>query len=308
MVHSLNIIWNPSEGIDLGFYVVRYYSLMWVVAFGLGFYVMKKIFVREEESIEKLDALFFYTIIATMIGARLGHVIFYDPQLFKDDFWSVFLPIRTNPKLEFTGFSGLASHGAAIGIIIAMIYYSRKIIKKHILWVLDRVVIPITLGGIFIRIGNFMNSEILGDVTTSSFGIKFVQDAYNKYEVTRITGISDYRKAYKTLCSDPQYSSYIENITTKHPTQLYEALGYVLVFIFLYFLYWKTNARYKQGFIFGVFLIVLWTVRFLAEFIKESQHGFEGKNPIFSTGQWLSIPFILLGIFIVYRSRRVASV
>jgi len=308
MTHSLNFTWNPSEGIDLGFYVVRYYSLMWVVAFGLGFLTMKRIFIREGESMDKLDSLFFYTIIATMIGARLGHVIFYDPQLFRDDFWSVFLPIRTNPKLEFTGFSGLASHGAAIGIIIAMIYYSRKIIKKPILWVLDRVVIPVTLGGIFIRIGNFMNSEILGDATNSSFGVKFVQDAYSKYEVTRITGISDYRKAYKTLASDPQYASYIENITTKHPTQLYEALGYIFVFIFLYFLYWKTNARHKQGFIFGVFLIVLWIVRFLAEFIKESQRGFEGENPILSTGQWLSIPFILLGFYLVYRSRKVESV
>jgi len=308
MTHSLNFTWNPSEGIDLGFYVVRYYSLMWVVAFGLGFLTMKKIFVREGESMDKLDSLFFYTIIATMIGARLGHVIFYAPQLFRDDFWSVFLPIRTNPKLEFTGFSGLASHGAAIGIIIAMIYYSLKIIKKPILWVLDRVVIPVTLGGIFIRIGNFMNSEILGDATNSSLGVKFVQDAYSKYEVTRITGISDYRKAYKTLASDPQYASYIENITTKHPTQLYEALGYIFVFIFLYFLYWKTNARHKQGFIFGVFLIVLWIVRFLAEFIKESQRGFEGENPILSTGQWLSIPFILLGFYLVYRSRKVESV
>jgi len=278
MTHALHIIWNPSEGIDLGFFVIRYYSLMWVVAFVLGFWVMKKIFIREGESMEKLDALFFYTIIATMIGARLGHVIFYDPQLFKDDFWSVFLPIRTRPEFEFTGFSGLASHGAAFGIIIAMFYYSRKIIKKPILWVLDRVVVPVTLGGIFIRIGNFMNSEILGNVTNSSFGVKFIQDAYSKYEVTKITGISN------------------------------QAIGYVFVFIFLYFLYWKTDARNKQGFIFGIFLIVLWSVRFLAEFIKESQRGFEGDNPILSTGQWLSIPFILFGIYLIYRSRKVTNV
>jgi len=308
MTHALHIIWNPSEGIDLGFFVIRYYSLMWVVAFLLGFWVMKKIFIREGESMEKLDALFFYTIIATMLGARLGHVIFYDPALFKEDFWSVFLPIRTKPELEFTGFSGLASHGAAFGIIIAMFYYSRKIIKKPILWILDRVVIPVTLGGIFIRIGNFMNSEILGNVTNSSVGVKFIQDAYNKYEVMRITGISDYKKAYKALANDPQYASLLENIAAKHPTQLYEAIGYVLVFIFLYFLYWKTDARNKQGFIFGMFLIVLWTVRFLAEFIKESQRGFEGDNPILSTGQWLSIPFILFGIYLIYRNKKVANV
>jgi len=308
MTHALHIVWNPSEGIDLGFFVIRYYSLMWVVAFILGFWVMKKIFVREGESMEKLDALFFYTIIATMFGARLGHVIFYDPQLFREDFWSVFLPIRTNPEFEFTGFSGLASHGAAFGIIIAMFYYSRKIIKKPILWILDRIVIPVTLGGIFIRIGNFMNSEILGNVTSSSVGVKFIQDAYSKYEVTKITGISDYKKAYKALVNDPQYASFVENIPTKHPTQLYEAIGYVFVFVFLYFLYWKTDVRNKKGFIFGIFLIILWSVRFLAEFIKESQRGFEGDNPILSTGQWLSIPFILFGIYLIYRSRKVVNV
>jgi len=308
MTYALHIIWNPSEGIDLGFFVIRYYSLMWVIAFVLGFLVMKKIFIREGESMEKLDALFFYTIIATMLGARLGHVIFYDPQLFKEDFWSVFLPIRTKPEFEFTGFSGLASHGAAFGIIIAMFYYSRKIIKRPILWVLDRVVVPVTLGGIFIRIGNFMNSEILGNVTNSSFGVKFIQDAYRKYEVTRITGIPDHKKAYNAIVNDPQYASFVENIAAKHPTQLYEAIGYVFVFIFLSFLYWKTDARNKQGFIFGMFLIVLWSVRFLAEFIKESQRGFEGDNPILSTGQWLSIPFILFGIYLIYRSRKVANV
>src|SRR5690606_10778499 len=130
MIHSLNMVWNPSEGIDLGFFVIRFYSLMWVVAFALGFWVTKKIFIREGEPLEKLDSLFFYTIIATMLGARLGHVLFYQPELFREDFLSVFLPIRTKPEFEFTGFSGLASHGAAIGIIIAMIYFSRNIMKK----------------------------------------------------------------------------------------------------------------------------------------------------------------------------------
>lgn len=303
MIHALNIVWNPSEGIDLGFFTIRYYSLMWVVAFGIGFYVMKKIFIREGESMEKLDSLFFYTIIATMLGARLGHVIFYDSYLFKEDFLSVFLPIRTNPEFEFTGFTGLASHGAAIGIIIAMFYYSKKIIKKPILWVLDRVVIPITLGGIFIRFGNFMNSEILGKTTDSQMGIKFVQDQYNKYEITRLTGIENYKEAYKAVTTSPEFTPLIENITPKHPTQLYEAFGYVIVFAVLQFLYWKTAARTKQGYLFGVFLVLLWSVRFFAEFVKESQGGFEGVNPILSTGQWLSVPFILIGIYLIYKSK-----
>lgn len=306
MIHALNMVWNPSEGIDLGFFMIRYYSLMWIVAFGVGFYVTKKIFIRENESMEKLDSLFFYTILATMLGARLGHVIFYQPELFKEDFLSVFLPIRTNPEFEFTGFSGLASHGAAIGIIIAMIYYSRNIIKKPLLWVLDRIVLAISLGAIFIRFGNFMNSEILGKATDSSMGIKFVQDEYNKYEITKLTGIENYREAYKAVTTNSEFAPLVENITPKHPTQLYEAFGYVIVFAVLYFLYWKTNARLKQGYLFGVFLVLLWSVRFFAEFIKESQGGFEGENPILSTGQWLSLPFILIGIYLIYRSKKTA--
>ena len=303
MIHALNMVWNPSEGIDLGFFMIRYYSLMWIVAFGLGFYIMKKIFIREEESLDKLDSLFFYTIIATMLGARLGHVIFYQPELFKEDFLSVFLPIRTNPEFEFTGFAGLASHGAAIAIIVAVFYFSKKIMKRPVLWVLDRVVIPVALGAIFIRFGNFMNSEILGKSTNSSLGIKFVQDEYNSYEIIRETGISNAREAYKAVTTSPEFTPLVEQITPKHPAQLYEAFGYVIVFAILFFLYWKTNVRQKQGFLFGVFLILLWSVRFLVEFVKESQGGFEGANPILSTGQWLSVPFILIGIYFVYRTK-----
>ncbi|SRR5690554_568547 len=305
MTHALNMVWNPSEGIDLGFFMIRYYSLMWIVAFGLGFYVMKKIFIREEEPLEKLDSLFFYTIIATMLGARLGHVIFYQPELFKEDFWSVFLPIRTKPEFEFTGFAGLASHGAAIAIIIAIFYFSKKVMKRPFLWVLDRIVIPISLGAIFIRFGNFMNSEILGKPTDSAFGIKFVQDEYNSYEITQQTGIGNVKEAYKAATENPEFAPLIEQITPKHPAQLYEAFGYIIVFIILYFMYWKTNARQKQGLLFGVFLILLWSVRFIAEFVKESQGGFEGANPVLSTGQWLSLPFILLGAYFIYRSKKV---
>lgn len=304
MLHSLSMVWNPSEGIDLGFFTVRYYSLMWVIAFVLGYQIMKKVFIRENESMDKLDSLFFYTFIATMFGARLGHVIFYDSHLFKDDFLSVFLPIRTNPTFEFTGFAGLASHGAAIGIIVAMFYFSRKVMKKPLLWVLDRIVLPITLGAIFIRFGNFMNSEILGKSTNSSLGIKFVQDQYNPYEIVRETGISNHKEAYKAVTANSEFAPLIENISPKHPAQLYEALGYVLVFVILYFMYWKTNARNKQGYIFGIFLVLLWTVRFIVEFVKESQGGFEGANPLLSTGQWLSIPFILIGIYLIYRSKK----
>ncbi|SRR5690554_78300 len=304
MIHSLNMVWNPAEGIDLGFFVIRFYSLMWVVAFAIGFWVTKKIFIREGEPLEKLDSLFFYTIIATMLGARLGHVLFYQSELFREDFLSVFLPIRTKPEFEFTGFAGLASHGAAIGIIIAMIYFSRNVMKKPIIWVLDRIALPITLGGIFIRFGNFMNSEILGRETDSAMGIKFIQDAYTPKDVMNITGASNYREGYKMLQNNPEFASYIGQVVPKHPAQLYEAAGYVIVFFILYYLYWKTNAREKAGYIFGVFLVLLWSVRFIVEFIKESQGGFEGENPLLSTGQWLSIPFIIVGIYLIMRTKK----
>ena len=153
---------------------------MFAVAFGLGWYITKYIFVRENESIEKLDKLFLYVALATLFGARMGHVLFYQSELFKDDFLSVFLPIRTVPEFEFTGFSGLASHGAAIAIIIAMVYFSKKIMHRPLLWVLDRIVIPVASGAFFVRIGNLINSEIVGKETTSSFGFQFIQDKFRR--------------------------------------------------------------------------------------------------------------------------------
>ena len=142
MTHALNLVWNPSEGINLGFFMIRYYSLMFVIAFGLGWFIMKKIFERENESIEKLDSLFVWTVLATLAGARLGHVFFYDWEYYRNNLAEIILPFRFNPKFEFTGYQGLASHGATISIIIAMYFFSKKVLHKPILWILDRVVIP----------------------------------------------------------------------------------------------------------------------------------------------------------------------
>lgn len=314
MTHFLSFVWNPSEGIDLGFFMIRYYSLMWVVAFGLGWYVMKKIFEREGESIEKLDKLFIYTIIATMIGARLGHVIFYQPELFKEDPVNVFLPIRLNPKFEFTGFAGLASHGAAIAIIITMIYYSKKVIKRPILWVLDRVVIPVTSGGIFIRLGNFINSEILGSETTKDVptAVRFIKGEDNymfagrevrKWALPELMNVKDESTAFQLIEKDPRFAETLNAIPYRHPAQLYEAFLYIFVFAIIYYMYWKTDARKKHGLIFGVFLILLWTVRFVVEFVKQSQGGFEESLGEFSTGQWLSIPFIIAGFYLIFTSK-----
>jgi phosphatidylglycerol---prolipoprotein diacylglyceryl transferase len=293
----LNIVWNPSEGIDLGFFVIRYYSLMFVIAFGLGWLIMKKIFERENESIEKLDSLFIWTVLATLLGARLGHVFFYDWEYYSNHLSEILLPFKFSPKFEFTGFQGLASHGAAIAIIIAMYYFSKKIMNRPLLWMLDRVVIPVASGAVFVRIGNFFNSEIVGKVTDSAFGIRFIRDYFSSRDAVSKTNISNPNEAYQAIATNPQFSELLKLVPAKHPAQLYEAICYVFVFAILFFLYWRTNIRERQGMLFGLFLVLLWSVRFVVEFVKESQGGFEEALGLFSTGQWLSIPFILVGLY-----------
>lgn len=268
----LSFTWSPSEGLDLGFYTIQYYSLMFVIAFALGWFIMKRVYTREGISIEKLDSLFVYMVLAILIGARLGHVIFYQPSLFREDFFSVFLPFRFKGGFEFTGFRGLASHGAAIGIIIAMYIYNKRVLKKSLLWIFDRVIIPVAIGAVFVRIGNFMNSEIVGHPTQSDYGVIF---------------------------------SNLGEDFPRHPAQLYEAFGYVLVFLILWYVYWKTEKHKHHGYIFGLFLILLWTVRFIVEFFKISQGGFESTfGNVLTTGQWLSVPFIMAGIYLMYNANK----
>ena len=304
------MIWNPTEGIDLGFFMIRFYSLTWVAAFAFGWYIMKYIFIRENESIEKLDKLFVYTIVATMLGARLGHVLFYQSELFTQDPLSILLPISTQNGIHFTGFSGLASHGAAIAIIITMYYIKEKVLKRPLLWILDRIVIPVSFGAIFIRLGNFFNSEIFGKPTSadSFLAMKFIkgEDWLGTREVIKATNIQDAAQAYNAIEKDVQFKNILDTIPYRYPAQLYEAILYVPVFIILMYLYWKTDARNKSGLLFGLFLVLLWSIRFGVEFVKESQGGFE-EYPMFnalSTGQWLSIPFIILGFYFIYQSQK----
>ncbi|MDI1255185.1 MAG: prolipoprotein diacylglyceryl transferase [Flavobacterium sp.] len=310
MTHPLHIIWNPSEGIDLGFFMIRFYSLMFVVAFGLGWYIMKKIFDREHESIEKLDSLFIWTALATLLGARLGHVFFYDWEYYSEHLSEILLPFKFDP-FKFTGFSGLASHGAAIAIIIAMYFFSKKIMRRPLLWVLDRVVIPVASGAIFVRIGNFFNSEIYGHKIASGdpfYGVKFVkgdEEFWKTHDVLQITHAATENEGYKMIQNDPKFADILVQIPFRHPAQLYEAFCYIFVFLILFYAYWKTDARQKQGFLFGLFLILLFTVRFFVEFVKESQGGFESDlGNILSTGQWLSIPFVIIGLIFVFRAKK----
>jgi prolipoprotein diacylglyceryl transferase len=274
----LQIIWEPaSDGIRLfGNFKIHYYSMMWIVAFVLGYRIMKKIYTNENQSEKKLDSLFMYSVLGIMIGARLGHVIFYQAELFREDFFSVFLPIKFSGGFEFTGFRGLASHGATIGMIVSMYLYNKKVLKKSILWILDRVVIACASGAIFIRIGNFFNSEIIGKPAEEGLPWAVV---------------------FKNIDNIP-----------RHPGQLYEAFGYLFVFLIVYFIYWKTKKGTQEGYLFGLFLLLLMNVRVFVEQFKIAQvDGREDWILGFNTGQILSIPFILIGIYFMFFHKRKAS-
>ena len=264
--------WAPNETIfKIGSFGLHYYSLMFVIAFAVGFYMMKKFYQHEKVSEEYLEPLFIFTVVGTLLGARLGEVFFYNWDYYQNNLAEILLPIKITPDgVEFTGYRGLASHGAAIGIITSLYLYQRKYSYRPLLWVLDRLCITVAFAGIFIRIGNFFNSEIVGLYSNSDFGVVFL----NRGEVL-----------------------------PRHPVQLYESFGYLVVFLILRHLYWNTNRKDQTGFLFGAFFVLLFGVRFIAEFVKESQGGFETSLGLLSTGQWLSIPLILVGFYLLRRAQ-----
>lgn len=282
-MNFLAIEWSPSIGIDLGFFVVRWYSLMFVAAFLLGLHLMKKIYVEDKIPAEKLDTLFMYVFISMLIGMRLGDVFFYSWDYYQNHLLEIFLPVKESANdtlfgfikgYKFTGFTGFASHGAAIGIPIAMYFYAKKHLHKPWLFILDRLAIMVALAGFFIRTGNFMNSEIVGKATGSDFGVIFKNNAEN---------------------------------FARHPTQLYEAFSYLILFFAMWHLYWKTDKKQKTGFLFGLFFAVLWSLRFVIEFLKEPQVQERGEEWFFSplnTGQVLSIPLVLIGLWLMFRKTK----
>ena len=271
-MNYLAITWDPSLGINLGFFTIRWYSLMFVAAFLLGLHLMKKIYIKDGIPVEKLDTLFMYTFISMLIGMRLGDVFFYSWDYYQDHLLEIIIPFKqVNGSWKFTGFTGFASHGAAISIILAMYFYAKKHLEKPWLFILDRLAIMVALSGLFIRMGNFFNSEIVGKATNSDFGVIFKSNG------------EDF---------------------ARHPTQIYEAFSYLTLFFVMWYLYWKTNIKEKTGFLFGLFMTVLWLMRFLIEFLKEEQvEGREnGFFNFFNTGQVLSIPLILIGIWLMVRT------
>ncbi len=311
----LGFTWNPNETLfNIGFIQIKYYNLLWITSFALGWYLMKKIFLNEKKTVEQLDSLFIYTVLATMLGARLGHVFFYDWPYYKNHIIEILLPIRESANsalfgfikgYEFTGFTGLASHGATIGIIIGMYLYTRKYPEFKILWILDRLVVPVSIGAFCVRLGNFFNSEINGKPVEKSFAFatRFIRDSDDLHpsKALAITKEKTLNAAYAAIENNPKFAQYLEEIPYRHPAQLYEGISYIFVFALLYFLYWKTDKKNKPGYLLGLFLVLLWSIRFLVEFVKKSQGGFEESLGLLSTGQWLSIPFIIFGLYFMFR-------
>jgi len=273
MIHA--VVWNPDLGIDLGFFTIRYYSLMYVIGFIFGYWIIKKVFEREGENTELLDPLLMYVFLGVIIGARLGHVFFYDWPYFKHHILEIFLPVQFEPEFRFTGFQGLASHGATIGIAIAIYLFWRKykdkIVHKNFIWWADRMILAIPLGAAAIRIGNLINSEIVGKPTGSDYGFIFVRLGEN---------------------------------FPRHPVQLYEAAAYLILLILVLYLYWKTDiTRRYPGMLFGIFFTYLWAVRFVLEFWKRPQRDI--PSPLMewtglTMGQILSIPGLLIGLYFIY--------
>lgn len=250
---------------------IRWYGLFFAIGFLIGYAIEERIFKRDNAPAGWCDKLFIYTIIATIIGARLGHCLFYG--------WEYYSAHPLDILKVWEG--GLASHGGTIGIIIAIYIYSRRVTHRSMLWTLDRLVVPTALVAVLIRLGNLMNHEIYGHVTSLPWGFRFIENvgAWHNYGATPIF-------------TDPS-----------HPTQLYEGLCYLITFAVVMYLYWKCNAGDRPGLLLGVFFIGIFLSRFFIEFVKNDQEAFEATMTL-NMGQWLSIPFVVAGIWLTLRALR----
>jgi len=262
------IHWNVDPEIfNFGSFAPRWYSLGFLFGFMIGYYIMQRIYIADKVSTESLDNLLLYLIVGTVLGARIGHCVFYEWDYFQNHLLEMILPVQFVPEFRFTGYTGLASHGGAMGVLLAQWLYARNELDKPLIWLLDRIGVPIMLVGCFIRLGNLMNSEILGSATDVPWAFVFER----------------------------------VDLIPRHPVQLYEAIAYFLIFLVLYRLYWKTDIKHQTGKLLGAFTILLWTARFFLEFFKREQGGLETTLGLLSTGQWLSIPLILVGCYFYFR-------
>ena len=275
------ITWNVDPvAFSLGSLQVRWYGICWAVGFFLGYLLMSKVYKREKMPDWSMDSLLIYMLVSTVVGARLGHCLFYEPEYY--------LPHPVEILKIWEG--GLASHGGAIGILIGLWLYVRRFNKStkkqkggkpHItyLWLLDRIVIPVCLVGALIRVGNVFNSEIYGTPTTLPWGFVFVR-------------------------GNEQFFGPEGELLPCHPTGLYEAFFCLVAMVLLLWMYYKRDLGDRRpGLMFGTFLVIIFGSRIGIEFLKNVQVAFE-NNMVFDMGQWLSVPFLILGIVMIVRSFR----
>ena len=361
------LIWNGSPEIfAFGSFALRWYGLLFALGFLISQQILFYMFKKEGKPERDVEILTVYMVVATIIGARLGHILFYEPQTIWTDPLSIFLPFEFSPQFRFTGLQGLASHGAAIAILFALWLYARK--KKpgqNFLQIVDRIVIVVALTGALIRTGNFFNSEIIGKPTDSPLGVVFVNRIteaikQNKSGVNPVDFVQvkkdDSRKALNNgrvpisiyIFFNPgtqqirihdflnyEVKSYLATLDefvdqprseelkyeliqeqsgsfgvkiftmgiSRHPAQLYEAFSCIALFVLLFLIWNKYKENLPAGRTFGYFMVILWSLRFAYEFLKEPQVQFE-NDLVFNMGQNLSIPMFLAGILILIRSYR----
>jgi len=275
MTNLLNyIIWNPSiEAFSIGSYSFRWYSLCWLFGLVIAYFVVRKLYKEQKIKDELFDPLFFYCFFGILIGARLGHCIFYQPDYFLTSFKGfveLLLPIHFLPDggWKMTGYAGLASHGGTAGLMLALWLYCKR--TKLSLWtVLDNIAIATGTTACFIRLGNLMNSEIIGKASDVSWAFIFEK----------------------------------VDMLPRHPSQLYEAIAYALLFVIMWALHKKWPQKIGTGWYFGFCLTYIFTFRFLIEYTKELQEAFEASLPI-DMGQILSIPFIIIGVYCMIRAKK----
>ncbi|NVK05716.1 MAG: prolipoprotein diacylglyceryl transferase [Flavobacteriia bacterium] len=362
-MNFFTITWAANEGLPIaGDYSLRWYSLLFALGFVLGFQIMLRYFKREGIPSKMLDTMLVYTVVATIVGARLGHVFFYGWDQYKNDLVSIL----------YVWEGGLASHGAAVALIISMYLLAKKFAEyfdakvsntRRALWLLDRLVITVALAGCFIRLGNWMNSEIYGEVGNSALQTVFVEQVEDRLEnylsrqiesaeMTPIEGsetIGDITYPLYQLSLEPKVivngaevlkdtAGAVRNVlqsvpedmnaivpqgaevtvnpenghmemvvygVPRHPTQLYEAAGYLVIFVILYMLFRVPSLKYRNGFFLGAFLVLIFGFRFGIEYLKEIQDSFEADWSI-NQGQRLSIPLVIIGIILLIGNVQIA--
>ncbi|MDX1350849.1 MAG: prolipoprotein diacylglyceryl transferase [Putridiphycobacter sp.] len=301
MTDFLFINWTMDPRVISSWNTPRWYGLMWGLGFYLGFLILNRIYKQEKAPEAWMDKTFIYVLVGGVLGARLGHCLFYQPDIY----------LKNPIEILYIWEGGLASHGGAIGIIIATVLLNRNVIHKGILWILDRLVVPTALAAFLIRLGNLFNHEILGKKTESVLGFKFLRsgEATNViFEATNTTGITNanysdkLNEAYNIIAANPsKYTEVFAAIPARYPAQLIEAICYLAIFGMLMWFYWKTNAGQIKGFLLGLFFITLFGARFFIEFIKENQDGIDQKLEGLNMGQYLSIPLVAIGVYLVLK-------